>query len=394
LSWRQVWRNGLTSILGLGLGLSLVEILLRLVPGALPAEIQPQVTNKAWVIASASVPRFYVEYRRLWEEDPFLREHMKPGLDTVVHGNPEYPSWHIRTSSLDLGPAGFRDERPKEQPYAVVLGDSFGFGVGLRHEDVWLEQLERQTGLPFVNLSQVGASSIQQARIYTKYGRQLQASIVIWMFFQNDMKDNLRFAHWLDPTAGVELASRPPGRPCQSWLHRALKKYSLIYELLIYWQRNCDYAAILPTPVYRDGRLSVTFCLDHDICDPAVQARMLAAGWPLTQAAIHDTRQLVEQSGAVLVVLIVPSKEQVYWEQFQKVAGLPANYDVDQLVAPMRAYCAQAEIRCLDLTPVFRAEATSGAQLYFPVDIHWNERGQALVAQAVGDYLRETGLLP
>lgn len=394
LRFGQIWRVMVVISVGLGLGLLLVEILLRLMPGVLPPEIQPNVAQKSLLIAPIGPVRFVQEYRLLWEQDDYLRERMIAGVDTVIHGNPEYPAWPIRTDSLDLGAVGYRDTRPKQPPFALVLGDSFGFGVGVDQAETWSERLEQKTGLPFVNLSQVGASSLQEARIYAKYGRRLQTKVVFWMFFQNDFKDNLRFAAWLEPEANITQAVRLPSHPCSGWVHRGLKRFSIAYELVIYWQRLCDYSAIPPTPVYRDANLNLTFCLDHDICDLDVQARMLADGWPFTRTALLQTKALVEQSGARLVIMIVPSKEQVYWTQFQQVASVPPGYDIDQIVRPVREFCLQEALDCIDLTEPFREQARLGRQLYFPVDIHWNVDGHKLVADVVDDYLHQAGLLP
>lgn len=382
------------TIFGLGLGLLLVELLLRLVPAALPPEIQPQVAQKSWLLARVGLPQFVAEYYHLWEMDDYLGSRMRPGLDTVIHGNPEYPAWSIKTDSLGLGPAGFRDTLPDRPPYALVLGDSFGFGVGVAQDEVWLELLEHETGRPFLNLSQVGASSLQEARIYERYGRVFPVEIVFWMFFQNDLKENLRFAQWLDPADGIPQAETNAAQLCRGPVHRALKRFSIAYELVIYWQRWCEYAAIPSTPTYRDEAMNLTFCLDHDICDLQVQARMLSAGWPLTQTALVQTQTLVEQNGAELIIIIVPSKEQVYRDRFQQVASLPADYNVDQLVQPLLDYCVQAQLHCIDLTEPFRDQARQGRQLYFPVDIHWNAAGHRLVAQVVKRYLDETGRLP
>jgi hypothetical protein len=90
----------------------------------------------------------------------------------------------------------------------------------------------------------------------------------------------------------------------------------------------------------------------------------------------------------------VPSKEQVYRKQFQQVTSLLPDYNIDQLIEPLRQFCAAEKLHCLDLTPVFRTEAQKGKQLYFPIDIHWNVAGHALVAQVVENYLREENLLP
>ncbi len=388
LNLRKIFITSLTILFGLALGLLLLEITLRLLPVLLPLETYAQLPAKRW-LAPVGQPRFLAEYRALWAEDAYLRERMKPGLDTVVHGNPEYPAWPIETDSLGLGQVGFRDTLPEGPPFALVLGDSFGFGVGVAQEDLWLEQLERETGLSFLNLSQVGASSLQEARIYTRYGRQLPHQVVFWLFFQNDFKDNLRFAQWLQPEADIPQAVRRPTHICQGVAHRLLKRYSLVYELPLYGLRACEYSALTPTPRYQDERLSLTFCLDHDICDSDVQERMLADGWPLTRQALLSTAAQAEQAGATLIILIVPSKEQVYEAQFREAAALAPDYDVDRLVEPLRDFCRAESLPCLDLTGPLRSAAQTDHQLYFPIDIHWNEAGHDVVAAAVADYLQQ-----
>ena len=374
------------------MGFLFLEIGLRLFPGLLPLETHSQLSQKRW-LAPIGTPRFLAEYRQLWADDAYLRERMKPNVDVVIHGNPEYPVWPIKTSDLGQGEAGFRDTLPDQPPFAVLLGDSFGFGVGVPQEEVWSERLERASGLPVVNLSQVGASSLQEARIYARYGRDLPARIVFWQFFQNDLKDNLRFAQWLQPEVDIPQAARLSDQPCASPVHRFLKRYALSYELPLFWRRACEYAAMTPTPVYQADSLSLTFCLDHDICDEQVQARMLSDGWPLTRQALLETLDQTEQAGATLVVIIVPSKEQVYADQYRQAADFPAAYDMDRLVEPLRQFCAETGLHCLDLTEPLRAEARQNRQLYFPVDIHWNAVGQAFVAEVVADYLRREGLM-
>ncbi|HEX9926740.1 MAG TPA: hypothetical protein VGD99_29100, partial [Anaerolineae bacterium] len=215
MSLQRVRQVGLMIVFGVGLGLLLVELFLRVVPAVLPPEIQPQVAQKSWLLTRVGLPQFVAEYHWLWEMDSYLGSRMRPGLDTIIHGNPEYPAWPIKTDSLGLGSAGFRDTLPDRPPYALVLGDSFGFGVGVAQDEVWLEMLEYETGRPFLNLSQVGASSLQEARIYDRYGHAFPVEVVFWMFFQNDLKENLRFAHWLDPAANIPQAEANAGQLCR-----------------------------------------------------------------------------------------------------------------------------------------------------------------------------------
>ncbi len=388
-------RAGLLITLGLGLGLLATEIGLRFFTSSFPHQTNPYLSRKAWLFSEPGLPQFVAEHRLLWAPDDFLRERAKPNVDVLIHGNPEYPAWRVKTDSLGLGPVGFRDTLPDREPFALVLGDSFGFGMGVEQEEIWSERLEKESGLSIVNLSQTGASSLQEARLYARYGRQLSTTkVVFWLFFQNDLKDNLRFARWVDPNAQIVEAVRQPDQTCTGPIHDFLEKFSLTYELLLFSNRACHYSGLTPNPVYRDFNLFLTFCLDHDICDLGVQAQMLATGWPLTRQALLDTLAQLDLTGAELVIILVPSKEQVYWEQFRQVASLPPDYNIDQLVEPVRQFCVQVKLHCLDLTMAFRVEAAKGQQLYFPVDIHWNAQGHALAAQVVEDYLRREKLLP
>jgi hypothetical protein len=45
------------------------------------------------------------------------------------------------------------------------------------------------------------------------------------------------------------------------------------------------------------------------------------------------------------------------------------------------------------LSSALKARARNGEMLYFPVDIHWNEKGNLVVAQEIGNFLREKNLL-
>lgn len=380
-------------IFGLTIGLFLFEAFLRVYPAVLPAEIQVSLLSKRGPVNFNGMSQFFVEYREIWEGDDYLREHIKPDLDVIINGHPEYPQWHIQTSSLGLGEAGFRDTLPSEPPFAVVLGDSFGFGSGVNGDESWVYYLEENINQTVINLSQVGASTNQEARIYEQYGQPLNPQLVIWLFFQNDLKDNLRFTQWANPDQQIPQASHPP-HTCHNRLHRYGQDYSLIYELVNYLMRNCHYTYLVPHPVYEDENFSLQFCRDHDICDLEIQEKMLADGWPVTADIFSETLTEIEANQSQLLMVLVPAKEQVYWPQFQQVADfLPTDYDVDRLLRPANEFCQTVAHMCLDLTLPLREYAQENPQIYFTADIHWNHHGNEIVAELIANYLNEQGLL-
>ena len=73
-------------------------------------------------------------------------------------------------------------------------------------------------------------------------------------------------------------------------------------------------------------------------------------------------------------MVLQPAKEEVY----PLFAGEPID-----LTQALREEFDRRGIAYLDLAAVFRTEANKGTQLFFEVDSHPNERGQALIAQSV-----------
>jgi hypothetical protein len=108
---------------------------------------------------------------------------------------------------------------------------------------------------------------------------------------------------------------------------------------------------------------------------------------------LAEVQATAAQNDATLIVLLFPFKEQTYWPIVSTLVDNPAAYDVDWSTEWVKTWCEDQGILYLDLTPVFRAHAAQGEQLYFRYDAHWNECGHALVAQTIYQYLLESGLM-
>jgi hypothetical protein len=52
-------------------------------------------------------------------------------------------------------------------------------------------------------------------------------------------------------------------------------------------------------------------------------------------------------------------------------------------------FAAEQNITYLDLTSTFQEEAGAGAELYYPFDTHWNQRGHSLAAQTIAKYIED-----
>jgi hypothetical protein len=133
-------------------------------------------------------------------------------------------------------------------------------------------------------------------------------------------------------------------------------------------------------------------------------------GWNLTRGAILDMQQTTTAFGGRLVVMFLPFKSQVYWPLLER--ALPADtvrtalhfyldgnqreVDVDAMRRNrlaqnymIRELCERAQIPFLDTTAALQARLESGENVYFPDESHFNEAGQAVVAEALAAFLRD-----
>jgi hypothetical protein len=102
-------------------------------------------------------------------------------------------------------------------------------------------------------------------------------------------------------------------------------------------------------------------------------------------AALGRMNQVSAEHGARLAVVAIPTREQVY---ARRETG--ALYDTALPQAWVHVWAREQGVPYLDLLPLLRGHALEhSGELYVAGDIHWNERGHALVGQWVRDWFRE-----
>ncbi len=352
-------------LLGLFLAMLFIEALLRLFPY--------QLSRVSRLMGTA-----YLNYR--FEPDPFLFKKLKPNMNFNV-ATREF-SYHFQTVSLGYEGIGFRDDGIDSECFAVALGDSFTEGW-IDKESLWVELLEKETGLDFVNMGVSGYSSIQNARMLQKYGAPLGPKLVIWTFFFNDFYDSCE----VDRRLRENIKDDSKHSPLVNWLRR----HSLVYQLMrhtgILFKRK-DYSG----RSYKDGNLSLVFNLAS--CQVDVNNSAFQEGWRLTQESLLKAQTICKDIKAELLVILVPSKEQSYWHVVNGLLEDPENCTVNEPNTLVKNFCKEQGIAYLDLTPVFREHAQKGKQLYYTMDGHWNKEGNQLAAEAILTLLKQESLLP
>ncbi|OQY46250.1 MAG: hypothetical protein B6242_08290 [Anaerolineaceae bacterium 4572_78] len=122
--------------------------------------------------------------------------------------------------------------------------------------------------------------------------------------------------------------------------------------------------------------------------------------WQLTEAIIADLAYQVEQDNGKFVVIIIPAKEQVYPQAWQRILASHAemqamSWDLDEPNQQLIDILQRHDIPYFDLLPVFMDYhyVPNKPSLYFHHDGHWNEAGHELTAEAVLYFLFKSRLV-
>ena len=365
-------------LFGVGIGLALVEAVPRVLPRLMPKGFR-------------GLERVYTG-RTKWEDmmvgDRYLGYRPKPGLDFL------YPSEGrvipIRTVSYGLGDIGFRDIGARPPFDAVTLGDSFTFCDDVPVEGCWVRHLAQATGLSIATLGVSGYSTLAESRIFERYGRQLKPRLVLLELFANDFNDNLDFDEW--SRSGSDnfwnWRSRKEGR---GGVGRWLAEHSMTYRLL----DSAIRGRVGNTYQYRKDNLDFVFRTDRWWlpASDGQRVRRRDRGWQLMQTALLDLHAAAARVGADLVVVLTPTKEEVYWDIVRPTMAAGEGADVDHPLDVVRDFCQTNAIHSCELTAAMQAEARQGRQLYLRVSGHWNDEGNAVAAETIATCLAEQGLL-
>jgi hypothetical protein len=380
----------LTIVFGLFVALLIAEIGIRAAYRALPQPLQIALRDVR--ITPFTDARLVPV--PIWADDNDYQTITRPGLQEVTaYGSPEI-AFKVSTYSWWGGRVGFRTPQPTDGHVdGVVLGDSFAFCF-TDAPDCWVDRLSAAGGLRLADLGQPVTGSVSHARIFKTFAAPIKPGLVIWQFFGNDFNDDYGLAR-LNGTAQTPpepvLATEPPlpqGFP--AWL----RENSAVYALLSALVRRSAGVQQFVDPYHLSGAgldlwYGQTYVRDaFDLSAPRNQE-----GERLSQAAILETRALVEGYGGKFVIVLMPTKEETYAAQTEPALTATVLAGIRAPREHLNAFCAAQQLTCLDLLPTLQAQAASGTQGYYPRDMHLNPAGNAAVADALLKYLRDQKLI-
>lgn len=347
-----------------------------------------------WTIPRRLVPQEFrlldrvYNARQAWQDmmkgDNYLGYKLKPNLDIMFPS--EGRQINYKTVSYDFGDIGFRDVGTRPPFDVVVVGDSFSLCDDVPAENCWVKFLNDGTGVSFGTLGVNGYSTLAEQRVLERYGVKFKPKLFLLGVHPNDFKDNVNFDHWTR-SGTDDLWVWLGNRHGRGQFGRSLANYSMLYRMVDGFRRSRG----RPIHKYTDENLDFVFRFDR------WWLRLLNdtenhPGFELMKKAMLQMREDAKGVGADFMVLLFPTKEQVYWDKARTFAKDP-NMDPDRPVETVKAFCDSVGLRCCVMTDELRAEAAKGQQLYHRINQHWNDLGNKIGAREIERCLNEQGLL-
>jgi len=389
------WSKRLVTIVfGVVLGWTVLEILLRVAYPMFPYVIQAALRE----VHVTPFTDKRILPQQIWQaDDNFQFVSRANVLDELQFPDPRV-GFHVTTKNwLDPNShVGFRvpsaDWEPRWPVDAVFLGDSFTFCY-TEYALCWVQRLAEEHGMSVVNLGQVATGSTSHLNVLKTFGLPYEPRFAVWQWYGNDFNDDYGMALMsgsVSQTSEPQLAPVDEGSSSQP-IRRWLEKNSAVYWILDTTTGSAEerykYERYVDPYRAEDGGVDIAFgrpyILDaFDLSQPKNQL-----GLKITKDALLEARQLLDDQGISLVVLLIPTKEEVYRHLTEADLGVDKLAQLSQGRSQMTRFCDEQGLPCLDVTTALQETALSGENVFWPDDLHLNVLGNQVIANSVWEFL-------
>ena len=334
----------------------------------------------------------------VWRYDPELGwSHVPDRVGRLV--TPEFDV-EMRINSTGLRDREFAGTKAAGVRRVALFGDSFVEGWGVPIEVAVSRQLEaclrqEKAAVEVANFGVAGYGTDQALLFFEQQGPRFGADEVVLFFYGNDLWNNAS-RRGIGAERGFKPYFRVRGNGRLVLAGVPVKKSS-------FWQPPADsWPLVARLDQYFSQHWHV-YRLLQKAWQPAVprgqqqdfyaglygaDARFVPA-WALTGRILAAFKRSVEQRGARLTVVYVPSIVQVEednWRAKRDLYGLIGEFDLRKPNAQLAGFAEQHGFALLDLLDEFREKAQH--QTLYWRDSHWNAAGHALAAERLCAHLR------
>lgn len=390
-------KQKLTRIIGiLVINVLLVTILLEMGLRLLAPVLPEQLAIAARRVTTGQP--YAQDWTPAWQTNPDHYWILKPGLENVLqYGSPTTP-FHLTTIELwEGGGVGFRTRPVNFFVDAVVVGDSFGLCF-TEQADCWVDQLaaQYQPSLGIVNLSQPVTGTTSHGRILADFGAALTPPLVLWQFFGNDFNDDYGLAVLRDevPEIAEESPSQAASPPVIEWLRRNSVAYAVIETAFTgQFTGVSDYDKLFIKPyTVKIGDEVLRFGAEYEQQAMDMSREQNQIGLRYSREAFQKAKELVSTWNGRFVVVIIPTREEVYAHLTAPIMGEAALARLTSARDAMHDICAELDLLCYDPLDDFAQKAQAGEMLYFSDDMHLNPHGNAVLADLLAAWFDKEGV--
>ena len=281
---------------------------------------------------------------------------------------------------------GFPNRMPLPQTAEIlVLGDSLvgGPGVGIDGQFSTLVG-ESLPNSRIVNLAIAGAAPNRQLRAYRKFGASFRPRLVVsCIWLAADLDGQLHFDSWLRDGANgeynkyrLELNDRLQPKSLWTFWSRVQRRSYLagkLTELALRWwgiQDRISFASGPPVLLDIDSLRALARTLDPQ------DYRILSM-----IGSLKEMKALSQSGGADFLVLLIPSKEEIYGASFMPEVMKPAQTLEQRL--------REEGLPVLSTYDAVRDRAKHQSA-FFPHDIHLTALGHRIVSDSLVDWLKQS----
>jgi hypothetical protein len=314
---------------------------------------------------------------------------------------------------LTINSQGLRDheylyEKRAGTRRVLLLGDSMTEAVQVPLERTFAKLVEervrvRGAAVDVINGGQAGFATDSELLFYREEGRRYASDLVVLMFnFQNDILENsptlyrrayehaeARFPPKPSFSLGADgtLQQRPVSSadiatmqtPDQTMWQRISSKLYLLRMV----ERALSSSPPAPPSFVPPLNYEIYTSWNADWQE----------AWQLTMRLTQELRAVVQESGARFAVALLPARELVAPDTFERSLGffqvkLPA-WDLERPHRAMTDFLRAEGIPFVDLLPVLQAHAATGRQDFYGWDVHMNEGGHATITPPLAAFIQD-----
>jgi hypothetical protein len=309
-------------------------------------------------------------------------------------------------------------DKPLESGHGFILlvGDSFTWGY-VPFDATWGRIVEREVDIRVAKCGVTAYGPILERMKVEKVARRIgrPAVIVVGYFIGNDLEDDYLFprmtisdgylatrssmsneatgARHVHTDSEIQAAAQSVLQKPQGLdlVKRFVVRHSVTYNLLrnnVFLRKAMSQIGLAEPPP--ESPVPLVF-------RPASRYPWLELAWESHLNNLRELQFLAQKLGAQLLVVVIPTREQVY--EFLRPRSPDAEWELPN--ERLRTFFKAEQIHSLDLLKEFRARACQVPKreldltrdLYWPVDPHFNLTGNRLAGLLVSRYLLDQRLV-